>query len=101
MVLDYKLLPILKGEVVVHQILIESPNLDVVSRPGEAADPGGAGASSEAAEDAEEDPQGDGSGFVSSVSISEIRVTDGSLSITSEGSGSAGRTGGDALTGAR
>lgn len=100
MAFDYELLPILKGEVVVHQILFEGPDLEVVSRPVEAQEPEVA-VEPEAAEPAEEVPadvpgpepapqETEETGFLSAVSISEIRVVDGNLKVTSEGSASQG-----------
>jgi hypothetical protein len=98
MALDYELLPILKGEVVVHQILVEKPDLSVVSKPApETKEPAAEPAEGEEApaepapEPSLEEPSSDeGSRGVSKVSISEIRVTDGKLSVTSEGSEEAG-----------
>lgn len=96
MVLDYELLRILQGEVVVRRVLVEGPDLRIVSRrieettegKGESADP--AGDASESG--IEPGPQGieSGSRSVSAVSIAEIRVTDGSLTVTTEGSDSGG-----------
>lgn len=96
MVFDYRLLPLLKGEVVVHQILLEGPNLEVVSQPGEVTP----------LEDSEEtDSTADRtttetdrapvstkakSRFISAVSVSEIRVTDGNLKVVEAGSSSGG-----------
>ena len=94
MILDYKLLPLLKGEVVVHQILIESPDLEMVSRPVEEGsqpempeDPEPAEETAEGAAEGDEASAGqEESGFVSAISISEIRVVDGNLKVTSEAS---------------
>ena len=98
MVLDYKLLPILKGEVVIHQILVESPNLEVVSKPSPAAEPPTeTPADEEPAEGVEtreataaEAAGADEPGFVSAVTISEIRISDGNLALATEGSDSGG-----------
>lgn len=97
MAFDYELLPILKGEVVVHQILVEGPDLEVVSRPAEVAPPAPAPEPevTEVVEEApaevlEAQPQEEASGFLSAVTISEIRVVDGNLKVTSEGSDSKG-----------
>lgn len=100
MAFDYELLPILKGEVVVHQILFEGPDLKVVSRPVEERQPE-IRMESETAELEEELPadvpaeepapqEAREAGFLSAVSISEIRVVDGNLQVTSEGSDSGG-----------
>jgi hypothetical protein len=100
MVLDYKLLPMVKGEVVVHRILVEGLSLEVVSRPVVVADKteSDARTESEGIEAVGEETTNaaaageDESGFVSTVSISEIRVIEGRLKVTTEGSDSAGLT---------
>ena len=96
MAFDYELLPILRGEIVVHQILVEGPTLEVVSRPAEAP-PATAEPTPEVAESVEATPAEETApedvperGFLTAVSISEIRVVDGNLKVTSEGSDSKG-----------
>ena len=95
MVVDYKLLPILQGEIVVSQILVEGPRLEVLSRPAapavqpRASDPESM-VSDEVLVGGERPIAGEGSGFISAVSIDEIRVEDGNLKVATEGSDSGG-----------
>lgn len=98
MVLDYELLPVLQGEVVVQGILIEGPNLDLVSRPVVEADKeeSAVGSEVEGIELVETDGEGtveaaeDESGLISAISISEMRVEEGNLRVTTAGSDSRG-----------
>lgn len=95
MVFDYELLPILRGEVVVHQILVEGPALTVISQPAaseKSTDPRPSSEVEPAVAEVPSTPDADEPGFVSSVSISQIRVTEGQLSVTTEGSEAADLT---------
>lgn len=84
-ILDYKLLPILQGDVAVEQIVVEGADLEVISRTAsgtaraaaaETIPTTGAVTETELPE-SEED-----SGFITAVSVVEIRVVDGNLKVT-------------------
>jgi hypothetical protein len=87
-VVDYQLLPILQGEVIVNQIVIEQPQLVVVSKPSESqSGKGGSKAKPKTPVDqpGTAEASQDEAGFQPTVTIAEFRVENGSLVSRIEG----------------
>ena len=87
-VVDYQLLPILKGEIIVDQIVIERPRLVVVSHAADqrAASRGSKGGVKDQTTEADAETQADEESSLSpTVSIASFRVEDGSITSKVEG----------------
>ena len=89
---EHEVWPLLKGELIIHRILLDKPQIQMVSVAEPVAEGGkgsgsGSGAKEEPQPTAPAEPavvaEGDTSGF--SISIAEIRIEDGSLVARTEG----------------
>ncbi len=88
-VVEYQLMPILKGELVIDRILIDSPTIEIVASASaadqeidEAEEPAAPATEPEPAE-ATSSSDGDGDGFSPTLSIGELRINGASLTVRS------------------